>query len=74
MVLSQAMPCACRSSNRARSSTYIPALQTGRPLRTMSNRVAEKTARELENYQDQDAKHLAELRLILDSETSDYAQ
>lgn len=54
--------------------TYILALQTGRPLRIMSAEVAEKTAGELENYPDQDAKHLAELRLILDAEASDYAQ
>ncbi|MGB1234204.1 MAG: class II aldolase and adducin N-terminal domain-containing protein [Planktomarina sp.] len=53
--------------------TYILALQTGQPLRVMSDEVAEKTAKELENYPDQDAKHLAELKLILDDEASDYA-
>ncbi|MEM8579313.1 MAG: class II aldolase and adducin N-terminal domain-containing protein [Pseudomonadota bacterium] len=53
--------------------TYILALQTGRPLRTLSHEVAEKTAQELEAYPEQDARHLAELKAILDSEDSDYA-
>ncbi|MEO0937554.1 MAG: class II aldolase and adducin N-terminal domain-containing protein [Pseudomonadota bacterium] len=53
--------------------TYILALQTGRPLRTLSHEVAEKTARELETYPEQDARHLAELKAILDEEGSDYA-
>ena len=53
--------------------TYIRALQTGRPLRVLSDDVAEKTARELESYPDQDEKHLKELKLLLDGEGSDYA-
>lgn len=53
--------------------TYIKALQTGQPLRVISDEVAEKTAQDLEAYPDQDARHLAELRAILDGEGSDYA-
>ena len=53
--------------------TYIRALQTGMELRVLSDEIAEKTASELDDYPDQDARHLAELRLILDREGSDYA-
>ncbi|MEM9854153.1 MAG: class II aldolase and adducin N-terminal domain-containing protein [Pseudomonadota bacterium] len=53
--------------------TYILALQTGQTLRVLPDEVAEKTARELEDYPEQDARHLAELRAILDEEGSDYA-
>ncbi len=55
------------------AETYIRALQTGRPLRVLPDDVAEKTARELEAYPEQDVRHLAELRAILDGEGSDYA-
>lgn len=55
------------------AETYIRALQTGQPLRVLPHAVAEKTARELETYPEQDARHLAELRAILDAEGSDYA-
>lgn len=53
--------------------TYIRALQTGQPLRVLSDEVAEKTAQELASYPEQDVRHLAELRAILDAEGSDYA-
>lgn len=53
--------------------TYMLALQTGKPLRVLSDDVAEKTARELEAYPEQDARHLAELKAILDEEGSTYA-
>ena len=53
--------------------TYILALQTGKPLRVLSHEVAEKTARELEEYPEQDVRHLAELKAILDEEGSNYA-
>jgi ribulose-5-phosphate 4-epimerase/fuculose-1-phosphate aldolase len=56
------------------AETYIRALQTGQPLRVLPDDIAEKTAQELEGYPDQDARHLAELRLILDEEGSNYAQ
>ena len=56
------------------AETYIRALQTGMPLRRISDEIAEKTARELEEYPEQDARHLGELKAILDAEGSDYAK
>ena len=56
------------------AETYIRALQTGQPLRVLSDEVAEKTAQELESYPDQDVRHLSELKAILDEEGSNYAQ
>ena len=53
--------------------TYIRALQTGQPLRVLSHEIAEKTARELEEYPEQDIRHLTELKAILDEEGSNYA-
>ncbi|WP_296426868.1 class II aldolase and adducin N-terminal domain-containing protein [Yoonia sp.] len=53
--------------------TYIRALQTGLPLRVLPDAIAEKTAQELESYPEQDARHLKELKLILDGEGSNYA-
>ena len=54
---------------------YINALQTGRPLRIVSDDVAETTARQWEDYMDRiglcDA-HLREIRAILDREEPDY--
>ncbi len=55
------------------AETYIRALQTGLPLRVLPDDVAEKTAQELESYPEQDTRHLAELKAILDAEGSDYA-
>ncbi|MDJ0821823.1 MAG: class II aldolase and adducin N-terminal domain-containing protein [Paracoccaceae bacterium] len=55
------------------AETYVLALQTGRPLRVLSDEIAEKTAQELEAYPDQAEKHLAELKAILDDEASNYA-
>lgn len=55
------------------AETYIRALQTGQPLRFLSDEIAEKTARELEEYPEQDVRHLAELKGILDDEGSNYA-
>lgn len=54
------------------AETYIRALQTGRPLRILSDEIAEKTARELEDYPDQADRHFAELTAILQSEGSDF--
>ncbi|MEL7093676.1 MAG: hypothetical protein AAFN94_18295, partial [Pseudomonadota bacterium] len=53
--------------------TYLLALQTGRPLRVIPADVAAKTAREIEDYPEQDERHLAELKAILDEEGSNYA-
>ena len=55
------------------AETYIRALQTGRPLRVLPDDIAEKTARELEAYPEQDARHLGELKAILDDEGANYA-
>lgn len=55
------------------AETYIRALQTGQPLRILSDEIAEKTARELDDYPDQAERHLSELKAILDGESSDYA-
>lgn len=52
---------------------YITALQTGLPLDILSDEVAEKTAREIEEYPGGDHHHLDELKKILDAEGSDYA-
>jgi len=53
--------------------TYIRALQTGMPLRVLPDDIAAKTAQELDDYPDQDVRHLAELKALLDAEGSDYA-
>lgn len=55
------------------AETYIRALQTGRELRVLSDAVADKVAREVETYPEQDIRHFAELKAILDGEGSDYA-
>ena len=56
------------------AETYIRALQTGMPLRRIPDDIAEKTAAALEAYPEQDVRHLAELKAILDEEGSDYAK
>ena len=53
--------------------TYIKALWTQRPLRVLSDEIAEKTAAEIEAYPGIVGRHLAELKAILDAEGSDYA-
>lgn len=55
------------------AETYIRALQTGRPLRVLSDEVAEKTAREWEDYPTGADMHLRELKALLDTEGSDYS-
>lgn len=55
------------------AETYIRALQTGKPLRVLSDDIAEKTAQELEEYPEQADRHLNELKAILDDEGSSYA-
>ncbi|MCR9139273.1 MAG: class II aldolase and adducin N-terminal domain-containing protein [Alphaproteobacteria bacterium] len=56
------------------AETYIRALQTGRELRVLSDAIAEKTASDIETYPQQSDRHLAELKLILDEEGSDYSR
>ncbi len=55
------------------AETYIRALQTGQPLRLLSDEVAEKTARDLDDYPGQAEAHMNEIKAILDAEGSDYA-
>lgn len=55
------------------AETYIRALQTGQPLRVLSDEIAEKTAQELDDYPDQAQAHLREIKALLDAEGSDYA-
>jgi len=55
------------------AETYVRALQTGLPLNVLSSEIAEKTARELEDYPEQDTAHMRELKAILDEEGSTYA-
>jgi len=53
--------------------TYIKALWTGRPLRVLSDAVAETVARQMDDYPvDNAARHLGELKAILDEEGSNY--
>ncbi len=54
------------------AETYIKALWTGRPLRMLSDAIAEKAAQEQEDYPGQAAKHLSELKAILDEEQPAY--
>ncbi len=55
------------------AETYIRALQTGRPLRVLSDAVAEKTAQEWEAYPGFAEAHLSEIKAMLDAESPDYA-
>lgn len=53
--------------------TYIKALWTGRPLRTLPDEVAETVARQMDDYPvDSAGRHLQELKAILDEEGSNY--
>ena len=55
------------------AGTFIRALQTGRPLRVLSDEIAEKTAVEMAGYPQKADRHFSELKLILDEGKSDYA-
>ena len=55
--------------------TYITALMTGKPLRTVSDEVAEKTAQQWHDYVHRvglGEAFLSEIRVILDREEPDY--
>ena len=54
------------------AETYIKALQTGRPINVLSPEVAEKTARQWEEYDDAAAKHFSDLKILLDRDDADY--
>lgn len=55
------------------AETYVRALQTGRPLRLLSDEIAEKTAREIEDYSDAADRHFDALKAVLDDEGANYA-
>lgn len=55
------------------AETYIRALQTGQPLRVLSDEIAEKTAQEWEDYGDYAQAHLSEIKALLDEEGANYA-
>ena len=54
-------------------ANYIRALQTGQPLNILSDEIAEKTAREIEEYSGDDEKFLSELKALFDAEGDAYA-
>jgi ribulose-5-phosphate 4-epimerase/fuculose-1-phosphate aldolase len=54
------------------AETYIKALWTGRPMRVLSDAIAEKAASEMDDYPGQAERHLAELRAILDEQEPVY--
>jgi len=55
------------------AETYIRALQTGQRLRVLPDAVAEKTAREWEDYPGFAEAHLREIKAILDESGDGYA-
>ena len=54
------------------AQNYIRALQTGKPLRIMSDELAEQVAVDIENYPNQSERHLSEIKAILDIDEPDY--
>lgn len=56
------------------AETYIRALQTGMPLRRLSDAVAESVARDMENYPSQAESFLRDMKAILDAEDPSYRQ
>ena len=55
------------------AETYLRALQTGRPLRVLSDAIAEKTALDWDAYPGFADFHLAEIKALLDEEGATYA-
>ncbi|MFN0264367.1 class II aldolase/adducin family protein [Tepidamorphus sp. 3E244] len=55
------------------AENYLTALTTGRELNVASDEVAEKTARQWEEYPDGPLKHLSAIRAVLDAQEPDYA-
>ncbi len=54
------------------AETYVKALWTGRPLRLLSDEIAERVAQETADYPGQAERHMAELRAILDEQEPAY--
>lgn len=55
------------------AETYILALQTGQALRVLPDQIAASTAQDIDDYPDQAERHFSELKAILDSDGSNYA-
>jgi ribulose-5-phosphate 4-epimerase/fuculose-1-phosphate aldolase len=54
--------------------TLVLAYSTGQPLHIMSHEVAERTAREWEDYGEMDVAHFEEMKLLLDARDATYAE
>ena len=54
------------------AETYIKSLWTQKPLRILSDKIAEKTASELENFPDQSMIFFDDLKALLDKEEPSY--
>lgn len=54
------------------AETYLRALQTGRPLRVLSDEIAARVAAEADGYPGQAERHFADIKEILDREAPDY--
>ena len=54
------------------AETYIKALWTGRELRVLPDAIAEKTAREVEDYPEQPEKFMAAILQLLDRDGEDF--
>lgn len=55
------------------AKTYIKALQTGQPLRVLSDAIASKVAAELDDYPGTAERHFADLKIILTREDPEFA-
>ncbi len=55
------------------AETYIKALQTGQPLRVLSDAIAARVADENDTYPQQAIRHFEDLKTILRNEESDFA-
>jgi len=56
------------------AETYVKALWTGRELRVLSDEIAEKTAREIEDYPGQAGKFMTAILQLLDRDGEDFRQ
>ena len=54
------------------AKNYVKALMTQKPMRVLSDEIAEKTARQWENYKFAPENHFSELMAILDETEADY--
>jgi ribulose-5-phosphate 4-epimerase/fuculose-1-phosphate aldolase len=54
------------------AETYIKALWTGKKLRVLSDEIAEKTARQWDNYPEFSQRYFEDLKEILDEEEPSY--